>query len=337
MFRRILAALLVLAAAAALLILAWPQLFSLQRTEPVSQLVSFRAAAVAVTLVAIVLLVAVALANRTFRRLGGSLAVIALAFVLVSAAVLSSRGFGGSAMTATGPGDITVVSWNTLGGAPGPQAIATLGIHSGADIVSLPETTKTTADAVAALMTSAGLPMTAHTVAFGHVSTSRSTSVLISTTLGGYHLDAAAGSTSALPTLVMVPDDGTGPRIVAVHAVAPLPSEFAYWKSDLRWLARTCGAGDTIMTGDFNATVDHLVGLGAVDGQTLGRCTDSALLAHSAAIGTWPTAAPALLGAQIDHVMTTDNWQVTGMRVVESLDGAGSDHRPIVVRLHPAR
>lgn len=87
-----------------------------------------------------------------------------------------------------------------------PPAIATLGIHSGADIVSLPETTKTTADAVAALMTSAGLP-----------------------------------------------------------------SEFAYWESDLHWLARTCGASDTIMTGDFNATLDHLVGLGAAGGQSLGR------------------------------------------------------------------
>jgi endonuclease/exonuclease/phosphatase (EEP) superfamily protein YafD len=335
MFRRLLAALLLVAVAGALLVLAWPQLFSLQRSALVAQLVSFRAAAATGALVALLLLLVLALANPAFRRLGASLAVIALAFVLVSAVVLASRGFGGSAMAATGPSGITVVSWNTLGGAPGARAIASLAIDSDADIVSLPETTKKTADAVAALMTAAGLPTTAHTVAFGHISKSRSTSVLISTALGAYHLDGAAGSTSTLPSLVMVPDDGTGPTIVAVHAVAPLPSEFAYWNSDLRWLARACGGGDTIMTGDFNATLDHFVGLGAGPGQTLGRCTDAAVRAHSSAVGTWPAAAPAALGAQIDHVMTTKNWRVAGMRVIETLDGAGSDHRPILVRLRP--
>ena len=44
-------------------------------------------------------------------------------------------------------------------------------------------------------------------------------------------------------------------------------------------------------------------------------------------------ALPALLGAPIDHVMTTKQWTVTGMRVIQTLDDAGSDHRPIVVQL----
>jgi endonuclease/exonuclease/phosphatase (EEP) superfamily protein YafD len=336
MFRRILAAVLLIVVATAMLVATWPQLFSLQRTALVAQIVSFRGAAVAAAAIAMLALVVLALSSRPFRRLGGSLALIALVFVLAGAAVLSTRGFGGSAVGARAAADLSIVSWNTLGDAPGPRAIAALAIESDADVVSLPETTEETANAVAALMATAGLPMAAHTVAFGHISKARSTSVLISTALGGYHIDGSAGSTSSLPSLVMVPDGGTGPTIVAVHAVAPLPSELANWNRDLRWLGRTCGSGNIIMTGDFNATLDHFAGLGASPGATLGRCTDAALRGRSAAIGTWPAAVPALLGAQIEHVMTTTNWRVAGARVVEDLDDAGSDHRPIVVRLRPA-
>jgi endonuclease/exonuclease/phosphatase (EEP) superfamily protein YafD len=57
----------------------------------------------------------------------------------------------------------------------------------------------------------------------------------------------------------------------------------------------------------------------------------------NAAVGTWPTNLPALLGAPIDHVMATPGWRITGMRVVTNWDGAGSDHRPIVVQLSPRR
>lgn len=33
--------------------------------------------------------------------------------------------------------------------------------------------------------------------------------------------------------------------------------------------------------------------------------------------------------------MATRGWRVAGVQVVESVDRAGSDHRPIVVRLEP--
>jgi endonuclease/exonuclease/phosphatase (EEP) superfamily protein YafD len=337
MFRRLLAALLLIVLSSTVLVLGWPQLFSLQRVAGIAQLVAFRgAAASAATLVFVVFLV-LAAANRRFRRLGLSLAAVALVFALLNTAVLASRGFGGAPQSARVAADLTVMSWNSFGDAPGPEAIAKLAIDSDADVVSLPETTEETAKAVAGLMTTAGLPMTSHTVAHGHVSKSRSTSVLISTALGAYHLDESAGSTSTLPSLVMVPDSGTGPTIVAAHPVAPLPSELANWDSDLHWLAGSCRSGDVILAGDFNATLDHLAGLGSAPGATLGACTDAALRAHMGARGSWPTGIPALLGTPIDHVMTTKNWAVVGVRVVEDLDGAGSDHRPIVVRLRPAR
>ena len=56
----------------------------------------------------------------------------------------------------------------------------------------------------------------------------------------------------------------------------------------------------------------------------------------NAAVGTWPTMLPALIGAPIDHVLATPNWRVSGMRVIASHDGYGSDHRPILVQLSPA-
>jgi endonuclease/exonuclease/phosphatase (EEP) superfamily protein YafD len=108
-----------------------------------------------------------------------------------------------------------------------------------------------------------------------------------------------------------------------------------HWRSDLRWLTTACGNNNVIMAGDFNSTLDHYTGLG-IDSATIGNCSDAAHATNNAGVGTWPAALPALLGAPIDHVMTTPNWRVTGMRVVQSEDGAGSDHRPVLVQLSPA-
>lgn len=336
MFRRLLAALILVVVAVAVLVLGWPQLFSLQRVDGFAQLVSFRSAAAIAAAVLLIVLLVLSAASQRFRRFGLSLSALALAFILLNAVVLASRGFETVPLPARASADLTVVSWNTLGDAPGAAAIARLAIESDADVVSLPETTEETAKAVAALMTAGGLPMASHTVAHGVVSKARSTSVLISTALGSYHLDASAGSTGTLPSLVMVPDDGSGPTIVAAHPVAPQPRELKNWNSDLRWLASKCPGGNVILAGDFNSTLDHLSGLGSTPGASLGACTDAALQTHTAAVGTWPSFAPAFLGAPIDHVMTTKNWKVIGMRVVLDLDAAGSDHRPIVVLLRPA-
>jgi endonuclease/exonuclease/phosphatase (EEP) superfamily protein YafD len=332
MVGRILGAALLVAVAATLLVLAWPQLFGLQRSPVIAQTISFRALATVAALVVAVVVV-FAMVSRSFRRLGGSLAILALAFMLMNAAVLESRGFGNSVFQPKRASDVTVVSWNTLGGAPGTKAIATLALGARADIISLPETDKQTADEIAVTMTAAGRPMTPHTTAFDTISKARSTSVLVSTRLGRYTVDTASGSTTTLPTVILRPDSGAGPTIVAAHPVAPIPTELVNWRSDLTWLSGACRSANVIMAGDFNATLDHLAGLGASAGKTMGRCTDAALQSRNGAVGTWPTAIPALLGAPIDHVMATENWRVSGMRVVQDLDGVGSDHRPIIVQL----
>lgn len=335
MFRRFLASAVLIIVTAVLLVVAWPGLFGLQRAPIIAQLVSLRGAAVTAALVIVVVLILLLLVNRSFRRLGSGLALIVLVFGLINVAVLATRGIGNPSFTTKSTSDITALSWNTLGDAPGARTIANLALETRADIVTLPETTRAAADEVAALMSAGGHPMTVHSIAFDQISKARSTSLLISTRLGDYRVDQTLGSTSTLPTIVARPSGGSGPTIIAVHAVAPVPNELNHWRADLRWLSKVC-AGNTIMAGDFNATLDHMVGLGK-SGKTLGDCTDAAASTGNAAVGTWPTSLPALIGTPIDHVMTTSNWRVTGMRVIQNEDTAGSDHRPIVAQLQHAR
>jgi len=142
------------------------------------------------------------------------------------------------------------------------------------------------------------------------------------------------GNTNTLPSIVAEPVDGDGPRIVAVHAVAPIRWELRNWRSDLDWLAEQCSGGNVIMAGDFNATVDHFAGRG-VDGGDLGRCRDAAVAAGAGGLGTWPTDVPELLGSPIDHVLATPGWRVDAFRVIGDVDQSGSDHRPVVATLTP--
>ena len=333
MIRRVLAATVLLAVAVTLVVVTWPQLFGLQKTAIVAQLVSLRGLAVAGAAGAAIILLLMALANRTIRRFTASLGLVLIVFVAANSVVLASRGAGGESIPTATPSSVTVLSWNTLGDAPGAEAIAALAVETGADIVSLPETTTQTAIAVAELMKASGRPMWSHTFHYDLISKARSTSLLTSVDLGIYDVDTDHRTTTVLPSVVATPQTGDGPTIIAVHAVAPIPSELNRWKLDLRWLAQACSGENVIMAGDFNSTIDHMSGLNGVAGAALGNCFDAGLASGSGALGTWPTALPPLLGAPIDHVMATPDWKITGMQVIESQDGAGSDHRPIVVQL----
>ncbi len=116
--------------------------------------------------------------------------------------------------------------------------------------------------------------------------------------------------------------------------MAPRQSYMQYWRADLQWLADQCVDDNVIMAGDFNATVDHMVNLG-VDGGTLGRCHDGAVETGNGGIGTWSASVPGVLGAPIDHVMASRHWKPTGSLVLKSMDGSGSDHRPLIVQFQP--
>jgi endonuclease/exonuclease/phosphatase (EEP) superfamily protein YafD len=165
-----------------------------------------------------------------------------------------------------------------------------------------------------------------------------STTLLISPELGDYAVIESSidgtSNTSTVPSAVAMPTNGDGPIVVAAHAVAPRPSYMQEWRDDLQWLADQCGTASVIMAGDFNATVDHMTGLG-VDGGDLGLCRDTAVATGNGAVGTWSAAMPALLGTPIDHVMTSSHWEPTGSLVLRSMDDSGSDHRPFIVQLEP--
>ncbi|MGO4692194.1 endonuclease/exonuclease/phosphatase family protein [Glaciibacter sp. 2TAF33] len=365
MTHRFLPAAIALVAAVVLAVLTVPQLVGLQNAWVVAHIVSLRGLAVVCAAVAVVLLLVLTML-KPVRRVASALAIVLALFIVANSAILVVRGVGvggaeadAAAVAPAGSGqgatsdDVTVLSWNTLGDAPGAKAIADLALEEGADIVALPETTEITGVKVAELMRDGGRPMWVHTVAFDLVSKARSTTLLISPTLGDYAVrndvgSGPPGNTNVLPTVVATPVDGDGPTVIAVHAVAPIQWEMSNWRSDLDWLATQCNEGSVIMAGDFNATVDHMAGREAsavassttgdpadAGGGVLGACGDAGLAAGSGAVGTWPVNLPPLLGSPIDHVLSTADWTVRSMHVIESRDSAGSDHRPIVATLVP--
>jgi endonuclease/exonuclease/phosphatase (EEP) superfamily protein YafD len=335
MIARVLAAIVVVAVIAVLLVSAWPQLFGLERSTVIAQLVSIRGLVTAIGLIAVLGLTLLALLAVPARRFAATLAVAVLVFCAIQVAVLSTRGFGNAGFESATESDVTVLAWNTLGDIPSPEVIAQLAVDTGAEVVALSETTEAHGQAVADLLAAQGLPMTVIAEAYDDISKARSTVLLVSVSLGEY-VRGPSQTTSVLPSVIAAPADGTGPVILSVHAVAPIPGEMDHWRQDLQWLADACSGGNVIMAGDFNSTLDHYRDLATEDGATLGGCFDGALATDNGAVGTWPAALPALLGAPIDHVMATGNWRFSGMRVIESADGEGSDHRPVLAQLSPA-
>lgn len=336
MIRRSLAAVFLVGVAAALLVIAWPSLFGLAEAPIVAQTVSLRALGAAVAVGAAFTLALVAMLWAGARQFLAALALLAVVFALINVAVLSTRGFGDESFPTRAPAELSVLTWNTLGDAPGVDRIADLVIAEQADIVVLPETSQETAVAIAEQTRLQGRPMWVYSIAFDYIAKARSTSILVSIELGEHTVDDTVGNTTVLPSMVLRPVDGTGPTIIGVHPVAPIPGELENWRTDLRWIDAVCRGEHVILAGDLNATADHFTVVDAdagVAGLGFGECLNAGLLTGNGAVGTWPTRLPPLLGAPIDHVFVTPDIAVTGMRVILTEDGAGSDHRPVVARV----
>lgn len=314
-----------------LLIIAWPSLFGLALAPYITQIVALRSAAAAIALIAALVFVIVALLAVPARRFFASLALMLVVFAGINVAVQSIRGFGNETFPQRAPGELAVLAWNTLGNAPGATRIAELALQEEADIIVLPETTLAVAEEAAVVLREAGRPMWVYTTAFDEVAAARSTSVLVSAAIGQYRVDAEVGNTRVLPSIVLRPLDHDGPTIIGVHPVAPTPRQLDNWRADLAWVDSVCRGDKVVLAGDLNATPDHFTALGDPNG--LGTCDSANIVTGNGAVGTWPTRLPPLLGAPIDHIMTTDDIIVTGFRVLTSEDDRGSDHRPIVARI----
>lgn len=371
MIRRLVALVLVLAVAGALFVLLWPSVVGWQREIVVAQAVAFRTGGAVVAAGLIVVLLLLGLVVRGLRPLTSSFAVLLLVFGAVSAGIGASRGLGRETTPEGSAAEITVLAWNTRGGAPGVDAIAQLALDEGAEVVSLPETDAETAAGVVAALAAGGRTFWAHTSSYDDVPGSPPTTLLVDQAVGEYRVDLAEDGTEPrltpfAPSVVAVPVSGTGPTLVAAHTASPVPQNMDDWRAGLEAVAATCsppeapeasdapatdGAAvdaaapdappaeaplvDVVVAGDLNATLDHMTGLGTGRG-ALGDCRDAAVATTNGAVGTWPTAVPALLGAPIDHVMATRQWSTSAFRVVSGLDDLGTDHRPVVAQLVPA-
>lgn len=330
--------LLALVIAACLTVAAWPQGFGLEQAPVVAQVVSMRVGVIGIALVLAVLLLCFVGWKRVRPFVLGVVSLLVV-FALVSSGIHISRGLD-TAQTLSGgqPDDLTVLTWNTLGDEPGIDEIARIIDETGADAVMLPETTLTTGVGVAELLRDRGKRYWVHTTDYSPSYGALNTTLLISVELGEYTTDLEVGGTRTLPTVVARPDDGEGPVLVATHPVAPVPQQMRNWRADLEFVAGLCDGEDSvIMAGDFNSTVDHwwqyrteLSGGGTGD---LGVCRDAASAVGAGGVGTWPTWAPPWLGANIDHVVATEDWTPVAARVLTGLDDAGTDHRPVVVQL----
>lgn len=337
---RLIGILLTVLFAIATAIVTWPQFFHLEQTFPITQIVASRAVLV-LAFAGILLLALLLLLARPLRGFAASIAIVALLGGGASAAVLAARGIDtADALPAKTASSVRVLAWNTAGEAVPADVIAQTIVAQQADIVALPETTEAVGEDIALKLRDAGHPMWVHHVQYRPEVTrgpdSWQTTVLISPALGDYAVIPSStdgsSNTSSVPSAVVMPVDGQGPTVVAVHAVAPRQEDMTGWMQDLRWVADQCPAGgNVILAGDFNATLDHMSALGTAGGD-LGACRDVASRSGSGAVGTWPTSMPALVGAPIDHVMATPQWRPSGSAVLPAGSG-GSDHRALVTQL----
>lgn len=341
---RLLGVLITLLFACATAVLSFPSFFRVEHVYPVAQLVAMRGALVA-GFAAIALLFVLLAAARRIRGFALSMAMVAVIGAIAGGVTLGLRGYGHESLPAATDTSVRVMTWNTLGNAAGAYRVAQTAIAMDADIIALPETSQVVGEQIAVQMRELGRPMWVHTVGYnqqaGPTPQAWETTLLISPDLGDYSvIESSANGTSnttTLPSTVAMPVDGQGPIVVAVHAVSPMPAYMEEWPADLQWIADQCASGNSvILAGDFNATLDHMQRLG-MEGHDLGYCDDGAAETGNGAVGTWPTTVPPLLGAPIDHVMYSSHWRATGSIVLTNLDGAGSDHRPLVVQLEPVR
>lgn len=276
----------------------------------------------------VALLTAVGTASRGRRPVR----TISVALVCALAAgahllVLDARGLGAGHPVVAGDerdGDITVLTANVRGERAGEEtvsAVVDLVISSGADVVALPEG-QPVVDEVVAQLAGRGESFQVFP-AFG-AGPNRGTALLVAESLGTYReVDGPVGGVRVVPV------DGDGPPIAAVHPTSLPPdatADLEKWRSEgsqVQELLQTMTGG--IVAGDMNATLDH------EQLRETGRYVDAGSAAGVGGYGTFPSSLPGVLGTAIDHVLV-DRGRFT-VRAGAVVDVPGTDHRAVVVRV----
>ncbi|MFJ1649661.1 endonuclease/exonuclease/phosphatase family protein [Streptomyces sp. NPDC088258] len=116
------------------------------------------------------------------------------------------------------------------------------------------------------------------------------------------------------------------------HPLPPIPGMVDDWRTELGGIRTYAAAahrrgGPVIVAGDFNATRDHALFRALLKD---GGLRDSALSAGAGHTPSWPSRLPRPLGAQIDHVLVSDDFAVRDARFIDLAD---TDHRSLLVGL----
>jgi hypothetical protein len=308
-----------------LAVLGMPRAFGMHGLPGVSHLIALRGVFTVAVLGVALLLIAL-----PWRRRLLPVTVVLLLGAATHVAVLADRGTTGLWSAPGDRGDtpddaLVVLTLNTHGGVSASD-LTDLLVDRRADVLVLPETTRTTADEVAELAAQRGryLQVLAHRSGRG---VTASTALLVDRDLGTYRIeDVVDGS---LATFTAVELTGSGPPITAAHPGPPVGRSFGVWQSLTTAAVEPCRARAGIVAGDLNATLDHP----AFD--DLGTCVDALADAGAGGVGTWPAALPRALGAPIDHVLVDGReWRVLEASVLDAPDG--TDHRAVEAVLVPA-
>ncbi|WP_405999624.1 endonuclease/exonuclease/phosphatase family protein [Streptomyces sp. NBC_00829] len=190
------------------------------------------------------------------------------------------------------------------------------------DLVFVQECARPCSDALAAKVSRADYPY--RTVVKGDWASG-------SAILSKYPLRPAPGVESTLAMPGSVADIAGHPvNLQLAHPLPPIPGGIRAWQRELgRVRAYATGVKGTpaLIAGDFNATQDHAAFRRLLDA---GALRDSATLAGAARTPSWPSAARRPLGAQIDHVLISEDFSARDARFLDLPD---TDHRSLLVRL----
>ena len=299
-----------------------PDLLGLDGRTPFAQLAAFRPVLLGGLLAGTVVVGIIA----RVRRRGAVLAVGLAAVTAVGVAVVAPRAI--AALDVPKPDapparTLIVLAFNTYEGEADVDAVAEIIRTERPDLVALIETAGRYRDRIAPLLAPLGYRL--HT-AREQGRDVQSVTAAVHADLGD--LAVTVDETTPFPSVEVTGGTLGTLRFVAFHAVAPTPGAVPQWHSDLATLSRWCAdrqAGEAIVAGDVNATLDHTALRAA-----MGTCVDAAERTGAGLVGTWPTSWPRWAGAQIDHVL------VTRGIVPETLavrDIPGSDHRAVLTRL----
>ncbi|NLE79969.1 MAG: endonuclease/exonuclease/phosphatase family protein [Rhodococcus sp.] len=135
---------------------------------------------------------------------------------------------------------------------------------------------------------------------------------------------------SALSARIALPDERSA-EVYAFHPVPPWPTPVSVWAGEMDRISAILNeipadSGPVIVSGDFNATRDHLKYRNLVSG----RFRDAADQAGSGVQNTYPAdQAPLPPMIAIDHIASSD----AHARSVDAVTIEGSDHRGLIARL----